>query len=29
VKRSVHTVRHEIRFAQAWLRRELGAAPLV
>lgn len=25
VGRTVHTVRHEIRFAQAWLRREMGA----
>jgi DNA-directed RNA polymerase specialized sigma24 family protein len=24
--RSVHIVRHELRFAQAWLRRELAAA---
>ena len=27
VGRTVHTVRHEIRFAQAWLRRELAAKP--
>jgi RNA polymerase sigma factor (TIGR02999 family) len=25
--RSVHTVRHELRLAQAWLRRELGRRP--